>query len=328
MGIIPYQAFFFLSVMLMFAVGRHLRASGVEWWAWVPRAWVGFCVIFTMVNVFMPALMFFQLGVIAAATWWSLNLMRAADTERHLERVIEQARRELSAEQAKLLEMVPLSAIKLIGTQKEHEQVLDETIAQAQRSICITSGGINHRAMSSRRVKGIERALKRGVHVFLAFGYQSSREEPKLSRDSYGIVKRLHELSVESQSREGGGKLLLAHVPVHSKLLVRDDSVAVVGSSNWLSNSSFVNMEHSTVIRDRAVAASTRDTVMKIVREADAGTIPRLLAKAEAEAGAERRLAKHPSRAFGWTPSRASGWRRVLGAHSQRGGRHSSSTKK
>lgn len=280
MGIIPYQAFFFASVMLAFAMGRHLRASGVTWWSWVPRGWVTFCVIFTLTQVFMPLLAIFQLGVIAAATIWSLNLMRAADKERHLHTVIQQVRDELSAEQAKLLEMVPREAIKLICTRKEHEQIMDDAIDQAQHTLCITSGWINDNAMNTRRVNGIKKALKRGVLVVLAFGWRDFREEPSLDKRAQQIVEALHKISQESHARKDGGKLVLAHVPVHSKLLVKDETLAVVGSNNWLSNASFKNMEHSTVIQDRTFAASARATIIDIVKGAHAETIPRLLAKA------------------------------------------------
>lgn len=179
----------------------------------------------------------------------------------------------------KALETVPQDRQRLLRTKRDHDQAFDEAIAQARATLCITSGWINDRAMHRRRIAAIREATGRGVHVFIVFGYQSGDDEPTLKPDARRAVSELHSHALDALDGRGGS-LVIAHRPVHSKVVVRDNDRAIVGSNNWLSNSAFRNEERSVLIDSTAFASLVRDDVMRMAMDADADTIPRLLGAA------------------------------------------------
>jgi hypothetical protein len=138
------------------------------------------------------------------------------------------------------------------------------------------SGWVNDRVVTSRLLGALRKALRRGVHVFIVFGYKSKYKEISLKSDARNAVGAVHEVARES-ARWKRGYLLLAHRPVHAKIIVRDEVNAKIGSNNWLSNSSFVNEERSVVVTDGDFVAQVLLDMMQIAWQADSNAIPRLL---------------------------------------------------
>lgn len=264
--------------MAAFSIGRHFHSQRISWWWRIPAVWVGFGVLWSFTQVFMLPLMLFQLGVILAASLWSMHLMQNASLKRRLREALEAAKQDLDQQQITALDAVRENELALLSTKREHNQAIDDAIAQARQTLCITSGWINDRATTPRRVAAIRTATQRGVHVFIVFGFRSRYEEPTLQPDARRVVSALHDLAQETRNTQAG-KLVIAHMPVHSKVVVRDDQQAIIGSNNWLSNNAFVNEERSVVINNPAFATRVRDDVMRTAMQADANTIPNLLRK-------------------------------------------------
>lgn len=202
--------------------------------------------------------------------------MQNANLKQRLREALKAAKEDLNPQQLTALEAVREDELELLSTKRGHNQALDDAIAQASQSLCITSGWINDRATHPGRVAAIRAATQRGVHVFIVFGYRSGDKEPILKSDARRVVQELYDLALET-FRGSSGKLIIAHEPVHSKVVVRDGDLAIIGSNNWLSNNAWKNEERSVVIKNRVFATRVRDDVMRIAQAAAAETIPKLL---------------------------------------------------
>jgi len=112
----------------------------------------------------------------------------------------------------------------------------------------------------------LAKALKRGVNVFIGYGYKSSFDpipKSKTQKDAENNLLKLKEWCAEENT---DGLLLIAYHPNHSKILICDDTYAVCGSFNWLSNSGkSKNLERSWIVYDKVFV----DTEMELIMTAN-----------------------------------------------------------
>lgn len=139
----------------------------------------------------------------------------------------------------------------------EHFKVLMRAFAEAERTVCILSGWIGSPLLHPDVQGHIRAAVKRGVQVFLGFGYEfgSGHEMSSTAKSALNFAMDLDRSQVT-----------VAQFANHEKVLVVDDSYCVIGSNNWLSNSNFRNSERSILVRVQSFATDEAARVAAIVR--------------------------------------------------------------
>lgn len=140
----------------------------------------------------------------------------------------------------------------------EHFKVLIRAFAEAKNTICILSGWIGSPLLDTEIQKQLRAAVKRGVRIFLGFGWESSsgHEMSQTAKSALSFVRSF-----------GSPGVMVAQFANHEKVLVVDDAYCIIGSNNWLSNSTFRNSERSVLVRIPSFASEEAIRVESIVRQ-------------------------------------------------------------
>ena len=295
MQVAYWQLTIVATITLAFWLSRrpYLRARTRIWM--FPWAIGIFWVAWTLGAVFASSLLNLQLLVVSAAMvgniyfGFTLRQARKADERERLAREENRALRarieELTSdldlserERSELLEAAarPGSRPMLLETKQEHYDALFDQIRAARTTLCITSGWINDRAVNRDFLNALRAALKRGVLVAIAFGYASKYDPKPLAGDAQRAVEELSHI-VRATAVNGKPRLFIAIVPIHAKVVVRDAEVAIVSSSNWLSNTAFHNAERGVLLQDAAFALQMQRSVMLLVEDATVDSMDDLL---------------------------------------------------
>ena len=295
MQVAYWQLTIVATITLAFWLSRrpNLRARTRIWI--LPWAMGVFWVVWTLGAVFASSLLNLQLLVVSGAMvgnmyfGFTLRQARKADERAQLAREENRALRarieELTADlhlserdRKELLEAAarPGSRPTLLETKQEHQDALFEQIRSARNTLCITSGWINDRVVNRDFLAALRAALKRGVLVAIAFGYASKHDPQPLASDAERAFKELSRI-VRSTAVNGKPRLFIAIVPIHAKVVVRDAEVAIVSSSNWLSNAAFYNAERGVLLQDAAFALQMQRSVMLLVEDATMDSMHALL---------------------------------------------------
>jgi phosphatidylserine/phosphatidylglycerophosphate/cardiolipin synthase-like enzyme len=152
--------------------------------------------------------------------------------------------------------------IKFISGDK-HYSVLKQALSNSKQSVCILSGWIGSPLLDADVQRNIQAALRRGVDIYLGFGWESSEghEVSRTAREALAFINNL-----QKQSAQFRGKIVVGRFPNHEKVLACDAFV-VIGSNNWLSNRSFRNSERSVMVASKNVVASERSRIQSLVRQ-------------------------------------------------------------
>jgi len=129
-----------------------------------------------------------------------------------------------------------------------HYDYMLEQIDRAESSVMILSGWVSDKVIDSRFLQTVSSALKRGVKVYIGFGFENSGGVHQISRPAKRALASLEKL-VENQPGISVGRF-----NNHQKALVIDKRRVVCGSHNWLSNRAFKNREQSFIIEDSTAA--------------------------------------------------------------------------
>jgi PLD-like domain len=110
----------------------------------------------------------------------------------------------------------------------EHRPMFERSLIEAQRRLLIISPWIRDSVLNTTRLDKISKLVQRGVDVFIGYGLG---EDDKPGRDKgEEAIKLLNQLSYRYSNlhfHELGY--------THAKILLVDDSFAVIGSFNWFS---------------------------------------------------------------------------------------------
>jgi len=146
----------------------------------------------------------------------------------------------------KMLNNIALKYLKTIDTGTGHRDILLNSLNKAQTNVIILSGWSTSYSVDNHFRYFLKGALKRGVNVYLGYGYRKSNEEKVKGEREIKAEKTLIELQDWSSKVKSKGKLIVREYPNHSKFLSCDYKYAVCGSFNWLSNREFTkNAERS-----------------------------------------------------------------------------------
>ncbi len=142
-----------------------------------------------------------------------------------------------------------------------HRKFFLKSVKEAREDLIIVSGWATNIAIDDELTMLFKSAIKRGVNIYICFGYKYSRDTRKRMSDIKGleILRKLEEFSRE---KESFGDIYIAQVPNHSKILLCDKKYYVVGSFNWLSNSGSTdnpNNETSVVITNLSIILNSFD---------------------------------------------------------------------
>lgn len=177
-------------------------------------------------------------------------------------RIVESIRasRDVSDRQAQVLENAltnSTTSLEVIDG-SEHFNVLMRAFAEAKNTVCILSGWIGSPLLDAEIQQLLRAAVKRGVRIFLGFGWESSsgHEISPTAKSALSFVRSL-----------GSSRVMVARFANHEKVLVVDDAYCIIGSNNWLSNSTFRNSERSVLVRIQSFASEEAKRVEAIVRQ-------------------------------------------------------------
>ena len=247
MEVIYFQAFIVITIITT----RFLKP---EWLFGACVAWT----IETAIMIFHPPLMAIQLTVI-----WGLYLLlkKKQVTDKDKEASFEQLNEFLSSFSERqnldqLVEHTPSEKTRIIQD-KEHRQVLINTIKNSNKCLLITSGWINKYAVDKKVISHLNAAISRGVSIYIGFGYQNKDRTHKPQTGSNLAVNSLKTIAKKSPE-----KMSIGFFGNHQKLLIKDKTTAIIGSYNWLSNRDAKNHELSVSIANPELSERLFNEVM------------------------------------------------------------------
>ena len=145
----------------------------------------------------------------------------------------------------------------------EHYSVLKKALSNSSQSVCVLSGWIGSPLLDADVQRGIREALRRGVDIYLGFGWESSggHEVSGTAREALAFINEL-----QTKSARTCGKIMVGRFPNHEKVLACDAFV-VIGSNNWLSNRTFRNSERSVVVTSNKIVTREKSRIQSLVRQ-------------------------------------------------------------
>lgn len=123
---------------------------------------------------------------------------------------------------------------------ERHKDELDNAFNEAHKELYIVSGFLSSNVVNRNFIEKLERALKRGVNIYLIF----SDEESHKSND---WIKSRYEEALETlrNLKKKCPNLYLVSKSTHQKGIIVDRKYAIIGSFNFLSNKSAYRKETS-----------------------------------------------------------------------------------
>jgi phosphatidylserine/phosphatidylglycerophosphate/cardiolipin synthase-like enzyme len=161
-----------------------------------------------------------------------------------------------------VLENLPSEKLRFVSG-RQHANELRRVLQNAVYSVCVLSGWVSSNALTPNLVSLMEKALLRGVDLYIGYGYQNAagiHEMRPWTRSGIETLQRLQSQCVHSK-----GRLLMREFANHEKILIMDDREVILGSHNWLSNNAFFNSERSIVVKSLEVARAERSRVTALV---------------------------------------------------------------
>lgn len=149
---------------------------------------------------------------------------------------------------------------KIIGVQ--HRKELNAAVDTATNRLVILSGWISSSVVNDRFSDRIDRALGRGVLLFIGYGWEDSKGSHVESDSASDALMRLERLRV-SHPRS----LVVTKFVNDQKILIKDDDYMICGSSNWLSNNVFRNSEMSIKIHSSSLEGSEAERITEEVEQ-------------------------------------------------------------
>jgi len=242
----------------------------------------GFWTIWTIVLVFTPHLMIFQLTVVWGPLLLLRHIERQGKTIRSNDEDLDELRNRIeelseilsssdidAAEQAALSDSLHSANLEEISLVRgyQHRRALRQAISNAESSIYICSGWLGTRVINSEFCDLIRRRLQDGVDIQIGYGWESITGSTRKRASETRSEEALNEIVL---SHQGPGRLVLHKFPNHSKVILVDDNYYLIGSHNWLSNYSFKNEEVSLRISDPKAVRDFRQYLTRVFQSAKA----------------------------------------------------------
>lgn len=150
--------------------------------------------------------------------------------------------------------------IRAIGV-FEHPDVLDDALTNARRRILIISPWIKNAIITTDFLSKLERRVKQGVKVDIAYGYEEND-----TKTDPASVRKLTNLADRYRDKLSFTRLK----STHAKVLVYDD-VWVTTSFNWLSFKGdperTYRMEEGSLVRNRQIADTQYTRYLELIAD-------------------------------------------------------------
>ncbi|BBF43156.1 DNA helicase [Lachnospiraceae bacterium KM106-2] len=154
----------------------------------------------------------------------------------------------------------------IISTAQGHKKIFDQVLLNAEESIRIVSPWICASVVNDEFLSKISKLLQAKKEVTIRFGYRDSNftlndiasiiETDNLRNSAEADKKALDNLYALLEDR------LKYTPPLHSKILIMDDKIMIIGSFNWLSNSGT-----EKVTRDEVSCITNDEQAINFVKE-------------------------------------------------------------
>lgn len=271
MAVLYYSIAVFISVFASFWIAKYIRShiqkkmpkfahhSKLITPKSLSLAVLGFWIIWTLSLVETLPLKIVQIGVgVVAYLIGSKYLKKDREIENRDTRIIE-LEAQCSTFERELTELAELnkkirldrSNVSELYTHQDHSKALKKGLESCNEQLIIVSGWATDYVINDKFEKLILAALKRGVSVFLSFGYEKKNFPKFDSEIQKRAVKRINKIAQVNEQQKNAGTLSVILVPTHRKLLIVDDTKAICGSFNWLSNGGGFNDEMSLVVSNK-----------------------------------------------------------------------------
>ncbi len=160
-----------------------------------------------------------------------------------------------------LSEVIKEPIAKIVGN-KAHDKRLKQAIKSAQETVVILSGLDVEKVETQEFRTALERCLKRGVMVYIGYGYQKT-ESAKQDITAREIAKeKLDSLMGWYLKRKLEGRLEVYSYPTHSTALIKDDEYAIIGNYDWLSVKNDKKDHKGWYISNSKFVATERDKIV------------------------------------------------------------------
>ena len=223
--------------------------------------------IWTLIKIPYPPLNYFQFANILISYFLITKIFtnfqnkdQEIKNERRQKNEIETRLKTLENEYGlKLKSINKQKEIKFIEDHETHVNTLSDALSKSKDRIIILSGWVTDRVIDNTFKNLLLDALKRGVDIYVGYGYQSKIDK-KISRaEQKNAESALHDLQSWCSKFKPDGRLNIYNFPNHQKLLISDEKYMVCGSFNWLSNSGYsknvelsIGVTHQETIREKA----------------------------------------------------------------------------
>lgn len=155
------------------------------------------------------------------------------------------------------------TSIEVLSTNQQHREQLLHAFETAEKVVVVLCGWATSYVVDREFQRLLAKALKRGVSVYLGYGYQAANEPAPLKQHEKEAEDNLLALKEWAADQDTKGVLVVKKYPNHAKILICDDKYAVNGSFNWLSNAGRSrNIERSWLIKDRKFVVSELEIIL------------------------------------------------------------------
>ena len=224
--------------------------------------------IWTLINVPYPPLNYLQFGNILISYFLITKIFtnfRNKDQEIDIEKQKRiKAEKRIDELEDKNNIQLKGKEIKLIEDHQTHLKTLNDALSKSTEKIIILSGWVTDRVIDSKFKVLILDALKRGVDIYIGYGYESKIEKEIPKKEQKNAERALEDLQSWCSKSKPEGRLNIYNFPNHQKLLISDEKYMVCGSFNWLSNSGYSkNMELSVGVTHQETIKKKTEQVIE-----------------------------------------------------------------
>ncbi|MBE9222611.1 hypothetical protein IQ215_07860 [Cyanobacterium stanieri LEGE 03274] len=158
-----------------------------------------------------------------------IEIIDNEEEKKELKNKLEKAVNEIAELNKRLNSLISSTPIRFLKTY-DHRPLLEEALKDSKERLLIISPWIRANASNSWLIDSLEKLLKRGVKVFIGYGFGDESEE---NRRDYDIEA---ENKIKKLAKRYQDNFVFKRLgDTHSKILVSDQKFAIVGSFNWLS---------------------------------------------------------------------------------------------
>lgn len=188
----------------------------------------------------------------------SLEAINNDQEKQALEEKLNDALKNINLLQEQLKQVIYSVPIRFIKTY-EHRPLFEEALTDSKERLLIISPWIRANATNRWLVTQLEKLVKKGVKVFIGYGFGEQDAE---NRKDYDIKA---EEAIQKLAKQYPNNLVFKHFgDTHCKILISDQKFAIIGSFNWLS---FKGDPNRTFRDERSILTSEPNKIDELFKD-------------------------------------------------------------